>query len=241
MAAPKPERIVELLEEISTLVEPTKGRPAKLRGLVVEIEEGYRWLFGATHAQTQHSGERVRGGSGPGSGGPTAAVGTSGKGERVLAGRRITTLHSSTQDYARRKQESAGELIAKGVAAFRGAANELSRAFAAIDEDAARREPHGDPIPSQEEPWEIDRARGAQARRVARDEVYAEDALPRPDVEYPTHRFAGKGTLCRDCGESRVHPAHDTPEIQAWRAFMEFVARRHGRTLPTRALAQAAG
>lgn len=199
MAAPNPERVIELLEEI--------------RRLCDETEEAYRWLHSATLSQTQRSGERVGGGSGPGSGGPTAAVGTSGQGERVLAGRRVTTLHSSTSDYCRRKLEHTGELVTKATGSLRGAAGELSRAFHAIDEDAKRHDDGLPPVPRDEEPWEIDRARHAQGRRTARGEVYAEDAVPRPDVEYPSHRFVGRGVLCRECGETAPHPNHNVAQV----------------------------
>lgn len=198
MPVPNPERLVELAEE--------SGR------LLTEIEAAFRWLHGAAHAQAQRSGERVGGGSGPGSGGPTAAVGTSGQGERIIAGRRVTTLHSSTQDYVRHKLSHAGELVTKATGSLRGAAGELSRAFAAIDEDARRHDDGLPPVPRTEEPWEIDRARYAQGRREARGEVYAEDALPRPGVEYRTHRFVGKSLLCRECGETAPHPNHQMAE-----------------------------
>lgn len=194
MAAPNPERIAELVEEA--------------RRLLDEIEEAQRWQHGAAYGEARRSGERVRGGSGPGSGGPTAAVGTSGKGERILNGRRITTLHFSTNDYVRAKLVSAGAKLTEGVKALRGAAGEHSRAFAAIDEDARRRDAGEPPVPRTEEPWEIDRARYAQERRTARGEVYAEDALPVPDTEYATHWFVGKGLVCRECGETKPHPVH---------------------------------
>lgn len=220
MAPPRPERIVELLDELALLLDP-KGQKPKLIGLRVEIEEAYRWLFGATHTQTQRSGERVHGGAGPNSGGPTAAVGLSGKGERVLNGRRITTLHASAQDKVRRDLEQAGRLVNDGVGAFRGAARFLARAFEVIDQETGHTSSEFfDPLPRQESADELDRKRSAQQRRTERGEVYAEDAQPVP-VEHEQHKFLRHAVerkdwrgeditviVCRRCGESKDHPLH---------------------------------
>jgi hypothetical protein len=239
MAPPRPEAIVLMLDELSRLVE-AKGQKPRLVGLRVELEEGYRWLFGATHAQTQRRGERVHGGGGPGSGGPTEAVGASGPGERILNGKRVTTLHYSALDQCRRKEEAAAKKIREGVANLRGAASLLADCFKLIDEDTGHTPSEFfDAIPRQEEPDELDRVRAAQQRRTERGEVYAEDAQP-STVDHEQHAFKRQVVVrrdwrgmdvsvvvCRRCGEGKDHPVHDTPEIRSWRAFMEFMARLH--------------
>lgn len=227
MAPPRPERIVELLEEFAHLLEP-KGEKPKLVGLRAEIEEAYRWLFGATHTQSQRSGERVRGGGGPGSGGPTAVVGTSGKGEKILNGRRVMTLHYSTADQCRRKLEAAGRLVSEGEAKWRGAAVALADAFKLIDQDTGHTPSEFfDPSPKPEVPDELDRVRMAQQRRTERGEVYAEDAIAHP-VEHDQHKFLRHAVVrkdwrgedetvivCRKCGEPRDHPGHEVEEASA--------------------------
>jgi hypothetical protein len=226
MAPPRPERIVELLDELARILEP-KGQKPKMVGLRVEIEEGFRWLQ-AAYAQSQRTGERVRGGGGPNSGGPTAAVGLSGKGERMLNGRRITTLHASAQDKVRRDLELAGRLTSEGVGSFRGAARALARAFEVIDQDTGHTPSEFfDPSPKPEVPDELDRVRTAQHRRTERGEVYAEDAFPKP-IEHDQHKFLRHAVVrkdwrgedetvivCRKCGETRDHPGHEVEEVSA--------------------------